>query len=174
MGTRSGEQYLRAIAPALASVHRATGARLTIIGDPAAPIPVELRAFTDRRPWSLDVAHTTLADFDVGIMPLLDTPYERGKCAYKLLEYGASDLPSVASPVGANRPIIQAASALGPALSEWQDALIEMLAATDSRREAWGRRLGDTVRADYAFSTWLPTWHAAVFGCAAPSPPVRS
>lgn len=170
MGTRSGEQYLRAIAPALDAAHRATGARLTIIGDSSAAVPPELRPFTDRRAWSLGAAHTALADYDVGIMPLLDTPYELGKCAYKLLEYGASDLPSVATPVGANRPIIESAQALGPRLSEWRDALLEILAASADRREAWGRRLGETVRTDYAFATWLPAWQVAVLGRDVPAP----
>jgi glycosyltransferase involved in cell wall biosynthesis len=40
-------------------------------------------------------------------MPLLDGPFERGKCGYKLVQYMAGGLPVVASPVGVNRQIVE-------------------------------------------------------------------
>ena len=52
--------------------------------------------------WSENVQHESLADADVGLMPLPDDPYSRGKCAYKLLQYAAVAIPFVASPVGVN------------------------------------------------------------------------
>ena len=45
--------------------------------------------------------------FDIGIMPLLDGPFERGKCGYKLVQYMAGGLPVVASPVGVNKQIVE-------------------------------------------------------------------
>ena len=39
-------------------------------------------------------------------MPLFDTPWERGKCAYKLIQYMACGLPTVASDIGANRDVM--------------------------------------------------------------------
>jgi hypothetical protein len=47
-----------------------------------------------------------VASFDIGVMPLPDNPWTRGKCGFRLLLYGACGVASVASPVGANRDIL--------------------------------------------------------------------
>ena len=62
-------------------------------------LPVE---FSD---WSLEQEVELLHRMDVGIMPLPDTPWTRGKCGYKLIQYMAVGLPVVASPVGINREL---------------------------------------------------------------------
>ena len=48
-----------------------------------------------------------LQSFDVGIMPLPDEPWERGKCGFKLIQYMACGKPVVASPVGVNEQIVE-------------------------------------------------------------------
>ena len=53
-------------------------------------------------PWKLAEQEQVLANLDIGVMPLEDSPWSRGKCAYKLLQYMAAELPVVASPVGMN------------------------------------------------------------------------
>jgi glycosyltransferase involved in cell wall biosynthesis len=57
-------------------------------------------------PWSEQNEQEALKVFDVGIMPLYDNPWEKGKCAFKLIQYMASFLPVVASDVGMNSEII--------------------------------------------------------------------
>ena len=57
-------------------------------------------------PWNAETEKEELTYFDVGIMPLPDTPWERGKCGFKLIQYMASGLPVIASPVGANCEIV--------------------------------------------------------------------
>jgi glycosyltransferase involved in cell wall biosynthesis len=57
--------------------------------------------------WSLEREFALFEDFDIGIMPLADTPYNRGKEAYKIKEYMAAGLPVVCSPVGHNVTIVQ-------------------------------------------------------------------
>jgi len=54
------------------------------------------------RPWSLARALEDFGGFQVGLMPLEDTPWTRAKCAYKALQYMALGIPPVLSPVGAN------------------------------------------------------------------------
>ncbi len=61
----------------------------------------------DSFPWSEDSEIARIAAFDIGIMPLHDTPWERGKCAYKLLQVMAAGKPVIASPVGANVQVVQ-------------------------------------------------------------------
>jgi len=57
-------------------------------------MPVEIR------PWSLATEVADLQQFDIGLMPLPDDEWSRGKGGYKLLQYMATGIPSVASPVG--------------------------------------------------------------------------
>ena len=45
--------------------------------------------------------------FDIGIMPLFNSPFERGKCGYKLIQYMGCSLPVIASPVGVNKSIVR-------------------------------------------------------------------
>jgi hypothetical protein len=75
-------------------------------------------------------------------MPLHDTPWERGKCAYKLLQVMAAGKPVIASPVGANRQVVQHGvnGFLADTPSEWADACagspIPNCAAAWARRRA--------------------------------------
>ena len=56
--------------------------------------------------WSEATEVNEIQQFDIGIMPLPDEPFERGKCGYKLIQYMACGKPVIASPVGANRTIV--------------------------------------------------------------------
>jgi len=58
-------------------------------------------------PWSEETEVAQISDCTVGVMPLLDTMWERGKCGYKLIQYMACGLPVVASDVGVNSEIVQ-------------------------------------------------------------------
>ena len=57
--------------------------------------------------WSEESEVDNICSFDVGIMPLQDGFWERGKCAYKLIQYMACGIPVIASPVGANKNIVE-------------------------------------------------------------------
>jgi len=64
-------------------------------------LPIEIRKWKDENEVS------DVQGFDVGIMPLVDSPWERGKCGFKLIQYMACGKPVIASPVGVNTEIVQ-------------------------------------------------------------------
>ncbi len=58
-------------------------------------------------PWFEETEVASIADFDIGIMPLQDTPWEKGKCSYKLIQYMGCKVPVITSPVGMNKEVVQ-------------------------------------------------------------------
>jgi glycosyltransferase involved in cell wall biosynthesis len=57
--------------------------------------------------WEHELESDMLRSFDIGIMPLKDDPWERGKCGFKLIQYMSVGLPVIGSRVGANEDIIK-------------------------------------------------------------------
>jgi len=114
--------YLQLIRDALAQVCRDDGVHLTLVG--SGPVSLDHVA-VDVRPWSESSEVQELQQFDVGIMPLRDEPWERGKCGYKLIQYMACGRPVVASPVGTSSQIVEHGinGFLATAASEWVQAL---------------------------------------------------
>ncbi|MFN2571088.1 MAG: glycosyltransferase family 4 protein [Gemmatimonadales bacterium] len=114
--------YLELIRDALVEVCRSDGVHLTLVG--SGPISLDHVA-VDVRPWSEATEIEELQQFDVGIMPLRDEPWERGKCGYKLIQYMACGRPVVASPVGASRQIVEHGTNgfLATSAPEWVQAL---------------------------------------------------
>ena len=84
-------------------------------------------------------------------MPLLDGPWERGKCGYKLIQYMAAARPAVASPVGASASIVVPGETgfLANSAEEWTTALYRL--ATD-REHARKLGLSGRRRAEAAYS----------------------
>jgi glycosyltransferase involved in cell wall biosynthesis len=162
IGSSSTEQYLARIADPLLEIHRRTGARLVLVGDGRRRQP-RLEPIIDRVQWSEPWVFSNTADCDIGIMPLTDDLYGRGKCGYKLLQYAAVGLPMVGSAVGINRELLDKFGM--PACesdSDWMDALGQLFGQTSQSREASGRRVVDVVRAEYSFAAWANAWRAAV------------
>lgn len=163
MGSPSTEQFLLKIARPLLHAHTTRGARLTVISGASSRSLGPLEAMVDRVPWSLGTFANDLGSGDIGISPLADTPYARGKCAYKLLQYAASALPVIGSPVGANALALERFGGLAPTTEdEWADALTAMLDESAESREARGRTARVEVERHYSFSAWASTWRKIV------------
>lgn len=103
IGSPSTAQYLIDLAEPLGALAQRHPFTLRVIGAGAVTLPgvdVQLVA------WSADTEAAEIRKGDIGIMPLRNTPWELGKCAYKLIQYMACGLPTVASPIGANREVV--------------------------------------------------------------------
>jgi glycosyltransferase involved in cell wall biosynthesis len=109
--------------------------------------------------WSLETEGAELAKLDVGVMPLADTPWTRGKCGYKLLQYMAAEVPVVASPVGMNRTLVQHGmnGFLAASTDEWNDVL-ERLLADASLRQRIGKAGRRTVEQGYTYEHTARAW----------------
>jgi glycosyltransferase involved in cell wall biosynthesis len=92
--------YLEMIRPALARLSaRHPGLRVRVI---CSKFPDWPEINLERVVWSSQTEAASLAAAHIGVMPLTDDEWSRGKCAFKLLQYMAASLPCVASPIGAN------------------------------------------------------------------------
>lgn len=162
LGSPSTESFVANILPALRQVCERTGAQLLLIsGANENPALDALGPFLNRVPWSLDKVATVLASADVAIAPLNDSPYARGKCAYKLLQYAATGLPIVGSPVGANALALSRFDGISASTDdEWVDGLIAVLEEPGDRRESRGRSAMRAVAEHYSFAAWSDLWAA--------------
>lgn len=163
LGTPSTEAYLTGIAPALRIVHQRTGARVRVISARAQDDVPGLEGMMDRVTWSPAGYAAELASADVALAPLHDDPFARGKCAYKLLQYAATGLPMVGSPVGANLLALDRFSGWAATIhDEWVAALEEAIAGSAEVRAARGAQGRTAVQAHYSYEAWAGEWRAAV------------
>ena len=98
VGSRSTTRFLESLLPVLDRVGELRpSVRLRVVGHREIP---PCRMEVDFRPWSRDEQDRALAECDVGLCPMPDTPWARGKCPYKVLQYMAWGMPWVGSVVG--------------------------------------------------------------------------
>ena len=104
-----------------------------------------------KKPWRYDEEIEDLHSFDIGLMPLSDDPWSRGKCAFKLLQYLAVGVPVVASPVGMNSEIVlnHKNGFLARNEHEWLEWLTLLIQEPDLRRQL-GQKGRELVKTDYA------------------------
>ncbi len=164
IGSWSTEPYLDDVADSLLIANKEFGAKLIIVGAVGTVRP-RLEAIVERHVWSETSANLLAATFDVGIMPLASSPYEHGKCGYKLLQYGAAGVPVIGSPVGTNKSILRRFEASAPVTTrEWSDSLLDLLGATSEERHRLGARARSIVQRDFSYQRWQDEWVSAITG----------
>jgi len=135
IGSKSTLQYFAEIKPALEEISsRLDNVILRIICDDFPDlqnIPIE------KRLWSEDTQVTDLATSDIGLAPLPDNRFTKGKCGFKILQYAAVGLPIVASPVGVNAQYIQQDSNgfLAESASDWVNKICQLIGEPKLRKQ---------------------------------------
>lgn len=156
IGSRTTLRYLKDVLP---SIETAVGSRsdvtLTVIAD----VPPPEHPFIRFVRWREESEPAVVATFDVGLMPLPDNLWTRGKCGFKLLLYAACGVPSVASPVGANKDIIidGETGLLASTSAQWQSALTRLIEDASLRRSL-GAAARERVDALYSTRAIIPQW----------------
>lgn len=153
IGSHTTSAYLEPVLPSFAQMNRRRlRAKLVLIGaDASFQAP-----WIEHRPWSLTRETTDLAGFDIGIMPLPDTDWARGKCGYKVLQYFCAGVPAIASPVGVGAELIgDERGLLAASPEEWSSALERLIDDAAERRERGvaGRAF---VERNYSYQSWAP------------------
>ncbi|WP_280540223.1 glycosyltransferase family 4 protein [Chromohalobacter sp. 11-W] len=162
IGTPKTSRYLKPLLPVFESIKEKMPVRFVAVGareGDFANSPVEAW------PWSEETEVESIQRFDIGIMPLPDTPFERGKCGYKLIQYMACGLPIVASPVGVNKEIVvpEKNGLLAETVEEWDQALRALLQADFSNHEAMGSAGRACVEKWYSLGAQSPRLLATIF-----------
>lgn len=144
IGTPANAAYLRPVAEALSAIGRTRAIELVTIGAP----PIEgLSVPQVSHLWSEGSEAELLSTIDIGVMPLPDAPWERGKCGYKLIQYMAAGKPVIASPVGVNVEIVTPeVGFLATSPEEWRVRLLSLIDQPVARRQmgSAGRRRVET------------------------------
>lgn len=156
IGSPSTWPFVRPILPVLTDLCRDRNVRFTAIGAGPAALNDQFEGMTVL-PWSEASEIAEVQAMDIGIMPLPDEPWARGKCGYKLIQYMACGLAVVASPVGVNRDLVQEGhnGFLAADGEQWRASLSALIADRDLRR-----RFGEAGRIcaeqSYSLASQLP------------------
>lgn len=150
IGTQPNLKYLELVLPALERL-LAEGHELVLHVVSSEPPPINTTVPVRFSPWELPTENELIDTFDVGIMPLENGEWERGKCSYKLLSYMAHWVPAVASPVGMNADVVAHGQNgyLATTTEEWATALRALLTSPE-KREKIADRGYRTVAEQYA------------------------
>ena len=151
IGTPYTVRYLNRLLPTLTAASAVVDLKLVTIGAPQLDSPSGLDI--EQHDWSEETESGLLASIDIGIMPLPDEPFERGKCGYKLIQYMASGCAVVASPVGVNCQIVTSdVGFLANTDDEWMHAIVT-LASDPAKRGAMGQNGRRKIVEHYSLSS---------------------
>jgi glycosyltransferase involved in cell wall biosynthesis len=120
----------------------------------------EILPFAEVVPWSEATEAEMLSACDIGLMPLPDNDFTRGKCGLKLIQYMAAGLPVVASPVGANCDIVSDGSDgfLADTPQQWFAAIERLILSPELRRDfarSGVAKVAERYSLQSGFNAWM-------------------
>lgn len=156
-GSHSTLKYLEILEPVLKQLEtKFPNVSIVVIADQ--PPKMDLQRLI-HIPWKEATEIEDLAGIDIGIMPLPDDEWSKGKCGFKILQYMALGIPSVSSPVGVNSKIVEHGQNgfLADSEQEWIELLSKLVGDEPLRREI-GERGRQMVVQYYSVNSNTPTF----------------
>lgn len=150
IGSPITEKYLKIIRSVLEVMSLEGNFRLVLVG----ATPSALHGLNPEIiEWHEASEVQSIQEFDVGVMPLIDDAFERGKCGYKIIQCMACGVPVIASPVGVNKIIVDHGTNgfLAQTDQEWLTHL-RMLRDDKERRQVMGLRARNKMSQDYSLA----------------------
>jgi glycosyltransferase involved in cell wall biosynthesis len=153
IGSSSTAIYLEKLVKPLALLGKQIPLKLIVVG---AQGPSIQNVIVESIPWSLENEVDLINQFDVGLMPLNDDEWSRGKCAYKLIQCMACEVCVIASPVGSNIDVvIDSTGFLAESDQDWYDTLLK-LSQDISLRDRLGKASANRIMQNYSLQTNKP------------------
>jgi glycosyltransferase involved in cell wall biosynthesis len=149
IGTKGNLKYLKKLEPVFETIRqRFPGVKLKIVSNDfydSAHLPVV------KKLWKLEDENDDLVSFDIGLMPLNDDLWSRGKCGLKVIQYLSVGVPVVCTPVGINPDIVKDGENgfLATNHQEWVDCLSNLIQNQELRYQV-GLKGIETVERDYS------------------------
>ena len=161
IGSPTTASYIRGLAGVLRRVRDRHPFVLRVSG---ADVPLTIPGVEiENRPWSLADEVTLFNTCDIGVYPLADDEWSKGKCGFKAIEFMACGVPVIAAAFGVNRTIVQDGvnGFLAVSEDEWVEKLSRLLSEAELRRRfaVAGRR---TIEEGYSLRVNAPTLAATL------------
>lgn len=155
-GSHSTLFYLDEVVPVLQSLEKEIDFEFLVIANKNPQLPLQHFTFV---PWNESTEIQDLSQIDIGIMPLENTEWAKGKCGFKLIQYGAMGIASVASPVGTNKQVVinGETGLFASSHEEWKTTLKTLILAP-AIREKMGSAARRHIESHYAVAANQEKW----------------
>lgn len=153
--------YMQPMLPMLTGIAQKKSARIRAVG---AGVPGT--EVLESLPWDEAGESRMIQGMDIGLMPLDDSPWSRGKCGYKIIQYMSCGVPVVASPTGVNADIVEdgVTGFLATTEAEWGRAITRLLDDPALRRRM-GRAGRQRMEERYSLQLWAPQVACLLASC---------
>jgi glycosyltransferase involved in cell wall biosynthesis len=153
IGQRSTAKYLLACSSVFQELSQAGGVSFVAVGIEPRDLGLAMQGIS----WTEDTEIRSIQSFDIGIMPLPDGDFEKGKCGYKLIQYMACGLPVIASPVGINTTIVEHGvnGFIATSEQDWRD-YIKLLVSDPVLRKKMGKMGRLKIENEYSIENTTP------------------
>jgi glycosyltransferase involved in cell wall biosynthesis len=147
-GTFSTLKYLNIVLPVLQRLQEKINFTFIVIADKDPELPIKNYRFIR---WQKDTEAEDLLNIHIGIMPLYDDDFSRGKCGFKAIQYMSLGIPAVVSPVGVNTLIVDEGinGFVCSVAGQWEERLKELIKNKKLRTE-FGLRGKEKIERSYS------------------------